>query len=286
MRKVPLPHKLLMPVSVYQGIILILTWSTQSMVKLASTMYKATSLVTILMVVLKVSDCLGINITMGVIFNRREFILDETQFRPAVDLSLEKVQTLVRNGDYVNFNLNYILKVTTSECAVIGINNSSGVTSDLLNNHDILAIIGPPCSFHAESVADLAYYWNIPILTGAAVSRTLEDKTRYGTLTRTALRSMAIADFLRQIFHLFNWNRCTLAYADIGYHKAISGPDILDVFERSDIEIQTAIEVKDISIETVTEMITRESRGKCCKCFVYAGLGFRLTETKKSIINQ
>ncbi|XP_071824876.1 atrial natriuretic peptide receptor 1-like isoform X7 [Apostichopus japonicus] len=197
---------------------------------------------------------------MGVIFNRREYILDETQFRPAVDLSLEKVQTLVRNGDYVNFNLNYILKVTTSECAVIGINNSSGVTSDLLNNHDILAIIGPPCSFHAESVADLAYYWNIPILTGAAVSSTLEDKTRYGTLTRTALRSMAIADFLRQIFHIFNWNRCTFAYADIGYHKAISGPDILDVFERSDIEIQTAIEVKDISIETVTEMITRESR--------------------------
>ncbi|CAD5126154.1 DgyrCDS14322 [Dimorphilus gyrociliatus] len=67
-----------------------------------------------------------------------------------------------------------------------------GHTCDLLVNETIDALIGPPCSRACKPAAELASFYNVPIISWVATDYGLRDRTRYTTLARTSIRIAAV----------------------------------------------------------------------------------------------
>lgn len=66
-------------------------------------------------------------------------------------------------------NINYspcFLPATCSSYATCSGSKSPGLAADLHFKHSVIAFIGPACAFALEPVAQLADYWNTPIITG------------------------------------------------------------------------------------------------------------------------
>lgn len=180
--------------------------------------------------------CSCTEIKVGLLFNSPESVLDYTHFEPAINIALTEVRKRVEVGSYLNLTISYVLKETTAACEKIGLNIAAGRTVELYLQNDVVAFIGVPCNYHATSTADLAAYWNLPVLTGAGVSSALEDKIRYRTLTRTAYKSVTIAKFLSRVFGFFKWRRCAIIGGKaLAYHNQVTVPDLLNAFQGSSI---------------------------------------------------
>lgn len=202
------------------------------------------------------------DITVALILNDRDFRLDETYLKTPVDIALSKVNELIETGVYVNFSLSYIFEVTTNTCSEAGRNKAAGKSAELYFGRSIVAYFGPPCNFHAVSTADLAAFWNVPVIVGAGTAANLEDKTRFPTLTRTAFRSVAIAKFCRKIFRHFRWTRCAIMVARGGFHFVITAPDMLKVFQATNISSVTFYEKDFQSSEQLLDQASQQARSK------------------------
>ncbi|KAJ8036319.1 Receptor-type guanylate cyclase gcy-8 [Holothuria leucospilota] len=197
------------------------------------------------------------DITVALILNDRDFRLDETYLKPPVDIALSKVDELIETGVYVNFSLSYIFEVTTNTCSEAGKNNAAGRSAELYFNRKIVAFLGPPCNIHTVSTADLAAFWNVPVIVGAGTSGNLEDKTRF-----PRFRSVAIAKFFRKIFRHFRWTRCAVMVARGGFHFVITAPDMLKVFQATNINSVTFYEKDFQSSEKMLDQASQQARSK------------------------
>ncbi|KAJ8036317.1 Receptor-type guanylate cyclase gcy-8 [Holothuria leucospilota] len=201
-------------------------------------------------------------VTVGLIFNDRDFRLDYTFLKPPVDIALEKLKQDTEMGRYLNFSTIFHFKVTTKTCSKSDWNNAGATVAKLFYDHGITALLGPPCTIQAESAADLAASWNIPIVIGASTGGTLENKKRFTTLTRTAFRSSAIAKFCGQIFNQFGWTKTALVVARGGFFREIVTPDILLVFELGNIDVKDFYENEFESVDMLLSTVTQSARSK------------------------
>ncbi|XP_071824872.1 atrial natriuretic peptide receptor 1-like isoform X3 [Apostichopus japonicus] len=197
----------------------------------------------------------GETLTIGLLLNGPDSLLDQSNLKSPVDLALSRIEDLVRRKKYLNFTLNFILKETTNVCSASGLIIAGGQTAELHFHNKVHVFIGPPCTFDMIATADLAAYWNIPALTGASVSGTLENKARYQTLTRSAFRSKAIARFLRQMFLQFGWARCAiLTHKEMNYHSSITTPDVIETFKVSAIEMGRFVKEDGNTVEILSSI--------------------------------
>lgn len=164
----------------------------------------------------------------------------------------------------MNFSISYVLKETNPICSPTVLNDAGGKTVELYLDYNVTAFFGPPCSFHTALAADIAAYWKLPVIVGAAVSGTLEDKNRYTTLTRSAYRSEAFAIFLKRIFEYFGWRRCAIIKEDHvrSYHNAITLPDILKVFDINNILLKLYVTNGSMVSKHILYKVQDEARGK------------------------
>lgn len=207
----------------------------------------------------------GETLTIGLILNGPDSLLDQSNLKSPVDLALSRIEDLVRRKKYLNFTLNFILKETTNMCSASGLIIAGGQTAELHFHNNVHAFIGPPCTFDMIATADLAAYWNIPALTGASVSGTLENKARYQTLTRSAFRSKAIARFLRQMFLQFDWARCAiLTHKEMNYHSSITTPDVIETFKVSAIEMERFVKEDGNTVEILSSIKSFARGGYLC----------------------
>ena len=95
-----------------------------------------------------------------------------------------------------------------------------GIATKLYIEHEIKAFIGPPDSAETERIADLAAYWNIPILSGVSTYSALDNKKRYQTLTRTSNKISTIVTVTNLLFKEFEWNAAAIIYAG-GYYEDV-----------------------------------------------------------------
>ncbi|KAJ8036314.1 hypothetical protein HOLleu_20250 [Holothuria leucospilota] len=157
-------------------------------------------------------------IRIGLVLGRFGSRLDQTQLKPPFDIALKTVSGQVERGGFLNFTFTTYLRETVRGGQRIG----SGLVADLVNEHDIHVVFGHPSSSEMVGIGDLVAHWNIPALTTAAINAELEDRRRFTTFTRTAMRAEAIGWFITRLFGVFKWNLCTLIYTEGGPFDSIS----------------------------------------------------------------
>ena len=141
-------------------------------------------------------------------------------FKPACDIAIATVNKEARKGHYLNISLSSVLGTTDAFCGRPFI-RASGVASDLYNDHNIKAIFGPPCSDETERVAEIAAYWNIPILSGLSTAPILNNKDAFRTLTRTSNKISTLVDFIVKIMDEFEWQAVAVVYSLDGYYSFV-----------------------------------------------------------------
>ena len=170
------------------------------------------------------------NITAGVLMQPPNVggSLNIRTFKPPLDIAIATVKELVIRKEYVFFDFSYIYRSSETDCSGRSAMRAPGKIAELFYSHEIQCIFGPLCSPQAVGVADLAAFWNIPVLSGSITADYLDDKSRYQTLTRLAFKQSTLAKFVARICKEFGWNAATvLAQFAFGYWNfvapAISG---------------------------------------------------------------
>ncbi|KFB35740.1 AGAP008691-PA-like protein [Anopheles sinensis] len=149
---------------------------------------------------------------------------------PAIDLGLELV-----NLELVKMHNVKLEKVMGSYASCSG-SKSPGLAADMHFKYSVIAFIGPACAFALEPVAQLADYWNTPIITGMGdqppsegelsvtsgilgrlsnrwkndSSGMFKDKSRYQTLTRMSYCQCRLKLVFSSIFRQFGWRHIAL----------------------------------------------------------------------------
>ncbi|XP_022084742.1 atrial natriuretic peptide receptor 1-like [Acanthaster planci] len=126
---------------------------------------------------------------------------------PAAQIAFETVAKRLETGQYQNFNMSY---VSTDECCTRPVRSSGALAASMYYEHGVDAFLGPSKSIEMAAVADMAAYWNLPVITAAASSFPLADKARFATLTRTFPVMTATSKFVAEIFHQHQWTNCVL----------------------------------------------------------------------------
>ncbi|XP_035776449.1 atrial natriuretic peptide receptor 1-like isoform X2 [Anopheles albimanus] len=149
---------------------------------------------------------------------------------PAIDLALDIVNHSLKKAHNVQ-----LLKVQAAYASCSG-SKSPGLAADMHFKYSVIAFIGPACAFALEPVAQLADYWNTPIITGMGdqppsegelsvtsgilgrlsnrwkndSSGIFKDKSRYQTLTRTSYCQCRLKLVFSSIFRQFGWRHIAL----------------------------------------------------------------------------
>uniref|UniRef100_A0A182QDM9 Receptor ligand binding region domain-containing protein n=1 Tax=Anopheles farauti TaxID=69004 RepID=A0A182QDM9_9DIPT len=123
---------------------------------------------------------------------------------PAIDLALELVNQSLMKMHNVRLS-----KVQRSYASCSG-SKSPGLAADMHFKHSVIAFIGPACAFALEPVAQLADYWNTPIITGMGDQGMFKDKSRYQTLTRMSYCQCRLKLVFSSIFRQFGWRHIAL----------------------------------------------------------------------------
>ena len=113
-----------------------------------------------------------------------------------------------------------MLDLTDAFCGIPFI-KSSGVASDLYYEHNIKVIFGPPCSDETERGAEIAAYWNIPILSGLSTASILNNKDAYLTLTRTSSKISTLVDFIVKVVDEFEWLAVAVVYTLNSFYSVV-----------------------------------------------------------------
>lgn len=154
----------------------------------------------------------ALEINIGILLPEQErYIFHTPRINPAVDIALETVQQRITEGHYVNFSMTSFYRNTGPLCSPNHI-IAAGISSRLYFENDVVAFIGPPCSFATVAVADLSAFWNVPVITGVSTSADLDNKSRFKTLTRTSYKLGSLAEFMARIFEMFQWRRCAIVW--------------------------------------------------------------------------
>ena len=189
-----------------------------------------------------------------------EILIDRFRIQPAVDIAMESVKRLVDTGSYLNFSMSYVFHSTGTRCSP-SMMSAPGIASKLFYRQGITVFLGPACSFECKGVADLAAYWNVPILSGASTSGDLNNKAQYKTLTRTAFQLGVIGHFSVALFNKWSWTRCSIIWDDLSIWKIIS-TSIMGSLREAGIYINQVVLGLHKSKEAALEAAVRRGRSK------------------------
>lgn len=182
-----------------------------------------------LIVVCSMGNDTHTEVRIAVLFSGFGSRLDVSQLKPAIDVAFDEVAERVDRGEFLNFTYTRYVRETVRDGPRIGV----GLVADLVRDYDIHAVLGHPSSSEMYGIGDLVAHWNIPAITGAAITSELEDRTRYTTFTRTSMRSEAIGGFIVSILETYGWNLCTVFHTS-GVFTLISDA-IIGVLDGRDV---------------------------------------------------
>ena len=155
---------------------------------------------------------------------------------PAMDIALETIHQRVREKKLLPMNITYVLAVTDNDCGQT-VMRAPGVASTLYHAYHLDAIFGPNCSPEAAPVADLAAYWNIPMLTGSTTAHYLDRKSRYRTFTRLPFKQSTLSEFVLDIFILFDWTAGAVIVDNSKIYWTFVAPALIDRLSSNDIDV-------------------------------------------------
>uniref|UniRef100_A0A182TFP5 Receptor ligand binding region domain-containing protein n=1 Tax=Anopheles melas TaxID=34690 RepID=A0A182TFP5_9DIPT len=225
---------------------------------------------------------------------------------PAIDLALELVNQSLMKVHNVRLS-----KVQRSYATCSG-SKSPGLAADMHFKHSVIAFIGPACAFALEPVAQLADYWNTPIITGMGdqppsegelsvtsgilgrlsnrwkndSSGMFKDKSRYQTLTRMSYCQCRLKLVFSSIFRQFGWrhialiiDRSDLFSLTVGKNLeyGLKDEDVLKFVRELDGNDEEDIEayLKDASM--YARVIILSVRGSLVRKFMLSALALGMT---------
>ena len=198
------------------------------------------------------------NILVALILNDVPYILDTYHFKPAVDIAVTTINQRAETGEHLNFTLSYVYRTTDANCGS-PVLTAPGIAAELYYTYKVAAIFGPLCSGETAPVADVASFWNIPILSGVSTSGLLDNKARFRTLTRTAFKASNLVDFMQEIFRQYDWRRCSIIRDDLGsYWRTVLAPSLFDTFDAGgvvyhDVPLSTYGSLQEAMEDAVTK---------------------------------
>ncbi len=176
------------------------------------------------------------NITAGLILGDIDHGMHYRIYVPAVDIALETIHADVAAGKMLPLHMKYHLVVTDNDCGRTQM-VSPGVASTLYNQYKPNVLFGPNCSPEAGPVADLAAYWNIPMLTGATTAHNLDNKVRYRTFTRLPFKQSTLSEFTFAVFSRFNWTAGAIIVDNSFIYWTFVAPALIDQLRSNRIEV-------------------------------------------------
>ena len=181
------------------------------------------------------------NITVALMFRDLCHFLNYRHFKPPCDIAIASV-----NGDKGNYlmSLKSIWRHSGMPCGWSTM-KAPGIAADLFYEDNVKAFFGSPDSDETEGIADLAAYWNIPILSGVSTYPTLDNKRRYSTLTRTSNKVSTLSACVIQLLKTFDWTAVAGIHTTIYYRQ---------LFE----SLESAMIRQNVSVHTV--YLTNENR--------------------------
>jgi len=85
---------------------------------------------------------------------------------------------------------------------------------------------GPCCDYAAAPVARQTRYWNVPMLTAAAMARdyAVNRRGEFPMLTRVGANFNSLAQFVVNVLQYFDWRRVMLVYNPQGHANEVNEP--------------------------------------------------------------
>ena len=151
------------------------------------------------------SEDYSINLTilLPIADDRRPF--SAAKLRPAVDLAVGQVSTLLRRHMRVSYH--------DSKCSVLhGINEAFNC---FIHGPVPSVYFGPICDFAVAPVARQSYFWNIPVISIGALSINFlqSRQNMYPLLTRAGpVNLMGMTNAILDAIHVYGWRRVKLLY--------------------------------------------------------------------------
>nr|XP_054749840.1 receptor-type guanylate cyclase gcy-29-like [Lytechinus pictus] len=151
------------------------------------------------------------SITFGIILTSDDNMFGAPQMLPAFDIALLKITTYI---DVVIGPLNYVLRKTVDSCDHGTIVIAPAEAAELYLYDNVIAFFGPSCSEETSEVADLASYWQVPVLSAVAIDVKLDEKARFRTLTRTSFVASQFGQATLEVLQRFQWTHVAVLYSD------------------------------------------------------------------------
>ncbi|XP_038057182.1 atrial natriuretic peptide receptor 3-like [Patiria miniata] len=126
---------------------------------------------------------------------------------PAAQIAFETVAKRLERGVYNNFSMTH---VSTDECCTRPVRSTGALAASMYHDDGVVAFLGPAVSPDMAAVADMAAYWNLPVLAGAATSTLLDEKKRFPTLTRTGPNVELMVQFMTAVLRHLGWTSCAI----------------------------------------------------------------------------
>ncbi|CAJ0571492.1 unnamed protein product, partial [Mesorhabditis spiculigera] len=126
-------------------------------------------------------------------------------------------------GDDIAFE--FVSRATCSE-AYEGV----AVAAEMFHVQKARAFIGPYCATELESVAKMATFWNIPLISYGSTSSGMSDKAIYKTLARISSKNTeAISEATAALLRHYNWTRIAIASntGSMAYERVAVFEDVL-----------------------------------------------------------
>ncbi|XP_038059994.1 atrial natriuretic peptide receptor 3-like isoform X2 [Patiria miniata] len=134
-------------------------------------------------------------------------LISKYSLLPAAQIAFETVAKRLERGVYKNFSMTH---VSTDECCTRPVRSSGALASSMYHDDGVDAFLGPAVSPDMAAVADMAAYWNLPVLAGAATSTLLDDKTRFPTLTRACPGMGPMVQFMTAVLRHLGLTSCAI----------------------------------------------------------------------------
>lgn len=96
--------------------------------------------------------------------------------KPSIQLAINDIRHL-----YPNLNFILVARKDNNTCEA---NILGGIAAELYYQRKVNAFIGPICTKALDTVARLATYWNLPLITAGGVGVEFSNKKTFKSLTR------------------------------------------------------------------------------------------------------
>ncbi|ELU09191.1 hypothetical protein CAPTEDRAFT_202805 [Capitella teleta] len=147
----------------------------------------------------------------------------------AVSIAIEAIQKDPTLSDKMVFS------VVTKDSACVS-KMAAGNAVKLFIEDNIDVFIGPPCSTACRPAAELASYWNKPIISWVATDPDFNDRKTFSTLGRILGPFSKMGSFMLEVFKQYNWKRVVVISSNY-FVWSDAGRAIRMVFEQNNVTI-------------------------------------------------